>query len=188
MTDDEKITQWTILITGWSQDEGTPHTTGLERLYYRIKRTYTDRRHEILLKSWADDMDALADRICNHSQARPWIILVGYSYGGQSAINLCKELSLRGQSVGYLILIDAIARPWLILKWWLSLTGWLRLVIPPNVENCWAWRQCTNIPKGHSITVSRRTKMHGPYTLSVAHEFIDEQAEIHAKVLEVLGE
>jgi len=181
-----KIGRWIIVITGFTQREG--ERTGLERLYYAIRKIHETATCECILKSWRDDTSDLADRIFNHSDDKPEITIIGYSWGGNNAIQLANELRERGRTVQSLVLIDAVARPRWFWKWWLSMTRALSIHVPENVKECWAWRQNSNRPRGHRVVRGKETTLNGPFTIpGVTHQHIDDQPEIHNKVLEILA-
>lgn len=182
----QRIDIWSVFARGFTQREGDH--TGMEKFYYRFREQFPSLSHEKLLNSWRDDVEDLANRIYNHSTDRPWVNLIGYSYGGQTVVNLCWALAARGIRVGWLFLIDAVYRAKWVWQWWRSLTPWQSIKVPPTVENFMGWYQKTNLPSGHRVILPETTTNHGFVEIkNVKHEWIDDQHEIHRQIMDKIA-
>lgn len=156
-------------------------TTGVGKLLLRVK--HASIGNETWLFAWRHNTRTLASWI---KCARPGdsISIVGFSYGGYSAVLLCRELQRLGVRVNHLYLIDAVARPWRRVGslrslidhyWWIS--------VPRNVWQVTSWRQQINYPRGHKIVCESRATTHNQYTLNVPHSQADDNDQVHATIL-----
>ncbi len=180
---EEGIKRWVILFRGYTQREGS--FTGLERLYYKVKRVVGNGGNETILRAWTADVEEIADRIFHNSDSSPTVIVIGYSWGGQTAVNLCKSLRKRGLSVNWLFLCDAVYRA---RHWWQyprSLLSWFSIRVPGNVARLWYCYQRENKPMGHTIHTEDGTVVYGrkPF-VGVTHAHMDDQNSFHDAVLE----
>ena len=75
----------------------------------------------ILLLPWTSDPSRIAELIKKYGSESPEIVLVGYSYGGQTAINTAAELGNLGLWVDKLALVDPVFRSRYWFMRWRSL-------------------------------------------------------------------
>ena len=189
-----------FLFTGFHQ--GTAQPTGLEYLYAKLDHL---RRPGVSIeyKPWWTDVEALASfvnrQIVGRTGASHYrIVVVGYSYGGDRAVRLCRALRAIGIQVQNLYLIDAVWRPRYPLPFTkhlpslLSIFSFPKIVVPDNVKHVRAWRQKYPVfaewpanPRGHQIVVEDRNKTttHGVTTLNKLHSQMDDCPSIHEIVL-----
>lgn len=181
-----------MVIGGFQQNEGRP--TGIVRLWRRLRAA--DPQAEVLLRSWADNWNHLAELIwqCRNGDL-PDVCLHGYSWGGASAVRLARELHRRGVPVRAMVLCDAVYRHRYRLGWWRSLVSWSKLEIPPNVREVFSLRQRNPRlqpgrpggfiqPAGHDIIAeSTTTHIHPAEVLTVDHSYMDDADRFHELAL-----
>lgn len=181
------IDNWLICISGFTQHEG--RMSGLDRLQHHLHQKCYSRNTRILLKSWKDNMEQLADRIYNYQPPigrQLSITIIGYSYGGMSGINLSKKLLRRGIKVNNLLLLDAVWRPYGPSI--LSLFPYWTIKVPNNVKNLWSWVQDYNKPSGHKIEFDPDfTVWKNPTdpVLKIPHAAMDEYLPAHEVALSI---
>ena len=170
------------LIIGFNGHGQSARTrTGIGKLLKSLGQE-RDKR-DTWLFAWRHDTPTLAVWISNTRPQCP-ISIIGYSYGGYTAVLLCRELRRMGLKVDHLYLIDAVARKrpkigairsLLDRIWWVE--------VPNNVKQVVSWRQQFNKPSGHKIVVNSRTTEFEQTFLYVPHSQMDDCREIHARIL-----
>lgn len=146
----DAINAWAILIAGFTQREG--QATPIEKLHRKTSKTLSGPDSVVVLRSWRDSTYDLAQRISNWRNGEPpKIVVIGYSYGGYSAVRLCRELQHLHLPVDRLYLIDPVAR-WLSkFPSIFSMFNILPITVPANVRNTKVWRQTSNYPRGARV-------------------------------------
>lgn len=167
-----------ILFNGHGQSSRT--NTGLGKLRKQIKQA--DDETEAWLFAWRHDTPTLAAWIQKTRAFWP-VYVIGYSYGAQTGVLLCRELQRRGIKVKHLFLIDAIARPRPRIGSLRSLLDWFCICIPQNVRRVTSWRQRVSKPSGHRIFTDMVHTAHVANTLNVPHAQADDQKEVHDEIL-----
>jgi len=175
----EAVNQWVICISGWGQNEGM--LTGIENLQDRIYRQCASDTSKVLLRAWNDTPEHVASRIWNRRPVKdtPRVVLIGYSYGGCTAIRINDALEDRGIPVAQMVLCDAIWR-YSSAPTFFSLLPWWKLRVSSNVKNLWTYRQDQDAPRGHRVKRDDNyaTKlMRDRVVTNRSHEYMDELPE-----------
>lgn len=175
------ITRWITCVSGFLRDRS--RITGTVRLWLDLSQ-HRDAQTETLLLNWSDDPREYASLIWAASQEMsdyPQVYAIGYSWGGQTALNFCRELGRRGIPVEAVVLADAVYRHWWMFRRWTSLVRWKALYVPSNVRQVWWYRQRQVMPMGHDVLPesTRHTLVHEPVTLDVDHSYLDDHPEFH---------
>jgi len=178
------VERWIVCVGGLGQDEPGRH--GIDEIQDAVFRQCTCEFTRVPRMSWRDSPKAIARRIFNRRPVghQPRVVLIGFSYGGWTAVLIARELEGLNVPVETLLLIDAVWRP---LAWLPSLTSLMRrwkIDLPANVGACYAWRQKRSTPCGHDIDPGR-VRQFTEHTLNVPHDEIDEHPEVWAKALAV---
>lgn len=113
--------------------------------------------------------------------------VLGYSYGGTSAVSLCDKLRTalpKAITVKNLFLVDPVWRPRHYLPSFMSILGNGTLAVPRNVLECYVWRQSQSIIRGCTVVapLSKKTEASLPYT----HSKIDEALIIKETIVDKL--
>jgi hypothetical protein len=181
-----------ICVSGFTQDRGYYH--GI----LRLREALVDAGHadgktgRVWYETWTANWGMVAadlSQVCITHGYIPVVTVSGYSYGGYGAINVCKELALRGIDVQVLNLCDPVGRRW----WWprplpaitsmLSRDMAFTLPIPGNVLIVNEFFQKTNRPQGHRIKLTDGTKRGVYVQLDRTHQRMDDAPEFHECVL-----
>ncbi len=179
-----EVDRWIVCISGYMQSEA--RLSGIEQLQHKIHTQCSSPTTRVLLKSWRDSPDDLAERIWRSQPHHPpGIVVIGYSYGGCTAIALCEELERRGLDVEHLLLLDAVWRPWHLIPSLLSLLKLWVLKVPSNVGTCYSWTQTLTKPSGHTVQVDRDATTLHRCTLNVGHQYVDEHPVAHECAMRV---
>lgn len=178
----EPLTRWINCFNGYTQ--GDRWRTGVGRIHREILSTCSGPSTYTNLSSWRDDVANIADNITEWCE-RPQVVAIGYSYGGWTAVLLCRELQLRGVSVEHLVLIDAVWRPWQRLASPRSLCDGMKIVVPTNVHRVLSWTQKKSKPSGHEVEVNQATTGIERRSLNVSHIYADDQPEVREAVLDI---
>lgn len=179
------ISYWAILFSGFGQRVGL---SGVDSIYRDCRRK-ASATSEVLLQYWSDDPEALADRIVRHSPTSgpEGIVIAGYSWGGQTAINLCESLRDRGLKVTELVLCDPVARSPLWFRWWRALLPNRTIRVPGNVTRVWSCYQRANLPQGHRVIGEPGQDVIERELFGVRHEHMDDRYKFREVVLEAIG-
>ena len=177
-----------LMITGFTERRDEM-SAGLGDLWYQIHKRYAGPDTINHLFHWFESPRNVARWIHRHCYNReegtyPEIQIVGYSFGGQTAINVCRELdNLANITVRSLTLIDAVRRR---TRWpigWLSAFNRIaRLTVPANVQRVDSFIQRQNWPRGHKVTNYLGEEV-GQVELMVKHGQIDSHRIVAAHVL-----
>ena len=175
---------WVVLVGGFLQQMDGNH--GLAALFHLLDR-FKRPGLNLLLREWTTDTAAIARRVALLADGgAPTVVVVGFSYGGTTAVRLCEELEERGVTVGSLTLIDAVWRPWRGFPSVLSVLPWWRLRVPRNVKRVRVYRQREDRPMGHEVVLAEpySAEMVGPVFLPLRHVEMDDAVGIHQAVLD----
>ncbi len=177
-----RVNNWVICFTGALQHEG--NDVGVVRLWNELRTKHSSPDTCILLYSWDHSVDHLAElmwRLVQLDSLHANILVVGYSWGGMTAVNLCRALDRRGDlMVRDLVLCDAVYRHRYRFGYWRSLASWFTIKIPSNVCRVRWFRQYENRPRGHNLKAkSIATDIQNPVTLNVKHNMMDDQPRFH---------
>jgi pimeloyl-ACP methyl ester carboxylesterase len=150
----DAINSWTCFFSGFTQGEGTP--TPLEKIHRRVSQRLAAPDCVVTLNTWRDSVRDRAKRIQRWRNGKPpRIVVVGYSYGGWSANNLCRELQKFDLEVEALLLCDPVGRIFGHLPSVFSMLNIIPLTVPANVRNLWTWRQVYDRPRGAAIRLAK---------------------------------
>jgi pimeloyl-ACP methyl ester carboxylesterase len=176
------ITSQVRICMGFRQDEG--EQSGSETLYYAIREAHGDWPREVRLHTWRTNARDIAEAIDYQSAVKAWIVLIGYSWGGQTAVNIASELQARGRSVALLFLLDAVHRSRNPLRYYRSYYNYgASIKVPECVKQVYSYRQTANYPRGNRIVVGPDTK-HTEHFVSrlIRHEHLDELVQIQTHI------
>jgi hypothetical protein len=175
------IAKWYIFINGHGQ--GARVHTGLGYAYRQTRDMHCEDSAVIELHDWRTNVKTLATRIAAQSVESPLISLSGFSYGGMTAVSLCRILERYNLDVTKLFLVDAvwrkrdkIASPWSLLDRW-------RIHTPANVRSCLSWRQHVGVLKGHQVIPAKST-LFEERTCNVRHVLMDSQRDVIDEILD----
>lgn len=175
------ITHRIVVISGATQ--GTGRVTGCQRLYSTLREELASTTCDVRLYGWRLDVDDLADEIVALAEGEPpRIDIAGYSWGGMTAVNLCRSLDGRGLPVHGLVLCDAVYRSQWFGLYWRSMSPWPTIWIPGNISNVVAYYQRENRPSGHALRWDDGTRVSDRYQLGAKHEHMDDQPRWHKEM------
>lgn len=200
------IRHWRFCIAGFLQNEGRP--TGISALWHKLHFSLSDPQTRVELKSWRNNWSDVAEWCWRmRNGLLPEVRIVGYSWGGFSAVMLARELNRRGIPVTQMVLCDPVYRHWYKVGQWRALCPWSKIEIPPNVAEV-HWCRQTNPPfkwgrsggwfqpAGHDlvaevpnqtgIAIPGQTLIHEPVILNCEHSYADDQNEFHEMAMEVM--
>lgn len=195
----DAITEWFGFVTGFQQREGG--ATPFEKLHRRVQKRAGGPNTVVVIRSWRDSAKDFAQRIHNWRNGHnPRIVLAGYSYGGYSAVEICRELQKFHIPVDHLFLIDPVAR-WLY-RWpsIFSMLNVLPITIPANVRRATVWRQAYDYPRGADVRVAVREQFENnddnvnrgtilsqvtPYK-HIPHVNMDDQWDIQQRIFDCM--
>ncbi len=170
------INRWIFCFNGYAQ--GERWRTGVGRIHRDILAKCSAPDTYLQLCSWRDDVSQMADNIMEWGGGLPEVVLIGYSYGGWTAVLLCRELKRRGFAVDHLVLIDAVWRWQQRLASISSLFDGHQIAVPDNVKRVTSWRQKVSKPMGHPIVGDEKRITIDRRTLNVAHLYADDVPEV----------
>ena len=177
----ETIKNYHVVISGFLQTEGKPN--GMIRLWRDLHRAQSGPDTLVLLRTWNDAMDTLAEFIWRLAADDVSVKIYGYSWGGAAAMRLAKGLQKRGIGVREMVLSDAVYRHGYWLGNWRALVPFSTLRVPANVE-CVRWlRQQGGFWKisGHTIVADcpRKTAVLNPILVTCSHTYMDDLPSFH---------
>jgi pimeloyl-ACP methyl ester carboxylesterase len=193
----DAITEWFGFVTGFQQREGG--ATPFEKLHRRVQKHAGGPNTVVVIRSWRDSAKDFAQRIHNWRNGHaPRIVLAGFSYGGYSAVEICRELQKFHIAVDHLFLIDPVAR-WLY-RWpsIFSMLNILPITIPANVRRATVWRQTRNRPRGANVRVESKPGEYqdnvnrgthlviDPAFKFVTHENMDDQWDVNQRIFDCM--
>ena len=170
-------------------------TNGVYAAFDRVYRLYAGPQSLVEYTAWylnpLDVAAALAERnedCLRETKRRLQIQLVGYSFGGQTAVNVARELNDHGVRVDRLLLCDAVARCGR-LGWIWAMNPKSKIHVPKNVTRV-TWLHQTHprvrlerpyfFPAGHSVIAeSPLTISKGPYEIEHEHVDMDDACAFH---------
>jgi len=180
-----QMREWHIVISGFQQRRGT--LNGMVKIWKDLIDIVEHKPHarvELLL--WKDDIEDLAEFIKGLSPEleKPIVNIYGYSWGGQSAVNLARELKKRSIKVNRLILSDPVYRAsrWLMFFWifqWRAFWDAITISVPDTVSQVTVFYQRSSYPRGHILKPENEglTAMDEAVFLDTHHCWMDEQDE-----------
>lgn len=180
-----EMREWHIVISGFAQRRGT--LNGMVTIWkdlIDIVQSKPSARVELLL--WNDNIADMAELIKRTSPdlEMPIVNIYGYSWGGQTAVNLAKELRRRSIKVNHLTLSDPVYRAsrFLMFFWllqWRSFWDSFKINVPDNVIRATAFYQRSNYPRGHFLQANNPglTEIDEPVILNTDHCWMDNQDE-----------
>lgn len=172
------IKEWHIVLSGFLQRAGD--VNGMVLIWQDLRRVVPS--HAVLqLHSWNCNLPDLAELISRLApdDAAPRINVYGYSWGGQSAVLLARQLRRRGVSVNHLVLSDAVYRHWYPLGWWRAFAPWRSIRVPDNVRRVTHFRQRESWPRGHRLVADNPvlTELEPVQFLTAEHCWMDDRPE-----------
>ncbi len=182
------ISRWLVAIAGFCQDVG--ENVGMSKLWRAWQAEHGGPNAVALFCEYSHDVAELAALIRQYrGGSDPDIVIAGYSWGGQTAANLCRELY--PLPIRRLILSDAIYRS----RWCAELAHLLgqraTLEVPSNVARVDWWRQTVGWPHGHEVVAEDPllTRVAPCRTvLTVGHQGMDEVRDFHICAREAADE
>lgn len=179
----KQVDRWVICFTGFLQ---AGRISGVETIQDAIHRQCNCDGTRVLLKSWQDSVKDLSGRMWNRrpKDGQPEIVVIGYSYGGWTAVLMTRVLKKLGWNVKTLLLIDPVRRPISWLPSPSSMLSFWKIAVPDNVGIVYEWYQKINKPRGHKVRVCYGTK-HVRRRLPVNHQNIDDHPTVFKKALAV---
>ena len=187
----QRFKKFHVVISGFLQHEGQPN--GMIRLWGDLYAEQGSRDTLVMMKTWDDNMNSLAEFIWRMSENGVDVNVYGYSWGGAAVIRLAKAMKKRGMYINKMVLSDAVYRHSYWLGNWRSFIQFFKLVIPNNVRSVWWFRQKSRFGKlsGHDVVADWRgvgtdsTVVFDPVWCNCEHTYMDDNRKFHNKVLEV---
>lgn len=183
------ITTQHIVISGFT--EHNDEHTGSWRIYRALAPEHYNETSHVMLLEWKDDWRWAAIFIDRYVVNSPVAVKIyAYSWGaGYGAMKLARELNKRNIPVRAMVLSDPVYRStFFIFRWLAMLTfGFIRIKVPPNVQEVWWFYQKQNRPRAHQLvrTKYRSTKIHAGVEIHTKHQGMDEARLYREKCLEV---
>ncbi|KKM24471.1 hypothetical protein LCGC14_1604750 [marine sediment metagenome] len=128
----QQFKKFHIVISGFLQNEGKPN--GMIRLWSDLYKEHACHDTLVMMKTWNDNMDSLAEFIWRMAEENAIIKVYGYSWGGAAAIKLAKSLGKRGLKISAMVLSDAVYRHSYWLGNWRAFVRCFKITIPTNVD------------------------------------------------------
>lgn len=188
----KKFKRFHIVISGFLQNEGKPN--GMIRLWSDLYHEHACKDTLVMMKTWNDNMDSLAEFIWRMADDVAWKVEVriyGYSWGGAAAMKLAKSLQRRGVKVRSMVLSDAVYRHSYWLGNWRAFVQCFKIIVPGNVGLVWWFRQKSKFGKlsGHDIVRDRSGNtfpwLSNPVWCNCSHQYMDDNRLFHEKALSV---
>ncbi len=174
------VKRWIICFAGWMQHEGKP--IGMVRLWDDLCREHNGPDTRVLFYRWDHPVGDIAELMWRLGRDAN-VMLVGYSWGGMTAVNLARQLCKRRVAVDQLVLCDAVYRHWYWLGQWRALVPRSVIYVPRNVRRVTWFRQNWTLPRGHVIKAESpaRTGVGKPIPPVgfVAHKHMDDMDSFH---------
>lgn len=181
------VASWIFCMSGFLQHKGRPN--GITRLWRKLYAEFAGPDCVVDHHPWNFDPGRIAEFVWRYSdnQALPKVLIVGYSWGGSSAVKLAEQLQLRGIDVAEMILVDAVYRHKYWCGQWRAFWPWSRILIPSNVLHVSWFRQDVSLPRGHRVIARNpdRTKIEEPVQLYVSHQYVDEHALVEKLTMQL---
>lgn len=177
-----EMREWHIVISGFQQRRGKLNgMVTIWRDLIDIVQSKPSARVELLL--WSDSVSEMAEQIklLSPELEMPIVNIYGYSWGGQSAVNLAKELRRRSIKVNRLTLSDPVYRAsrFLMFFWllqWRAFWDSYTITVPDNVLRATAFYQRSNYPRGHLLKAANPglTEIDEPVIVNTDHCWMDQ--------------
>ena len=187
------IAVWHVVVAGFLQDRGQPN--GMVRLWHDLHTAHAAPDTAVVFAAWDADAHALAEQIWRLQNARPpTVCLYGYSWGGQTAVNLARALGDRDLRVRHLVLTDPVCRHRWPVGWWRAFYPAFavsRIAVPPNVDAVHWWRQRNSWPRAGDLTAEDpdQTLVHkARWAATATHKYMDDLREFHATSLRLASQ
>lgn len=169
-------------ISGFGETER--HPSGIEEILWRV---FSDLEGVIAARfTWRDSLVTMVRWIERITAKWPSIqvSVLGYSYGGTTAVRLVE--ALRSTPITNLFLIDPVWRPWNHLPSFVSIGGVGTLWVESSVAHVFVWRQTKTWIRGCQVVCkSEKTKLYED-TLNYTHRQIDNSQLVRGCILERL--
>jgi len=182
----QQFKKFHIVISGFLQNEGKPN--GMIRLWSDLYKEHACHDTLVMMKTWNDNMDSLAEFIWRMAEENAIIKVYGYSWGGAAAIKLAKSLGKRGLKISAMVLSDAVYRHSYWLGNWRAFVRCFKITIPTNVDLvCW-FRQQGKFGRisGHDIiALGSDTFVCEAKWCNCSHMYMDDNRSFHERVLQV---
>ena len=170
------------MCTGFLQTIGKAN--GLTKLAGKLREI--EGLHIDTPMDWDANPDKRARWVMGAYQRKAPNIVVGYSFGANSALKMCQYFEKHNITVDLLVLIDGVKRLKTAKFSWVarafSLWKWQKLVMPANVRAYRVWRQDVGSPKGHPVhqrhSDGSLTRC-GESMLKIKHVDMDDADVIH---------
>lgn len=180
-----KTLEWNFLFCGFLQRDGD--VNGMVALWDELRRTRSSPEFVVERHAWysrAGDLAEMVSAFRDRQNTTPRINVVGYSWGGTTALNFARCLKRRGLNVARMVLCDAVYRPPVPLGYSLAFCPWMRLLVPNNVGHVIQFRQRTSWPRGHRIVAEdpHATWVEKPIFLPHDHIHMDDAVQFHQAV------
>ncbi len=185
-----------ILFAGFLQRVGSPQN-GILQLRDRLYRSIAGPDFLIDYYPWYIGADEIArmiselDAECEDLLLRRLrVMIVGFSWGGATAVQVCSRLARQGICVDQLTLCDPVARHGR-LGWLRALLPWSRLVVPDSVLRLTVFRQRHPrfrptppffFPGGQRVVSGANTRINGVFELDLEHWEMDSAPDFHRVV------
>jgi pimeloyl-ACP methyl ester carboxylesterase len=147
---------------------------------------WADRHFEYNQVSTA--VQYIVDRVGSPCDQREPIVIIGHSWGGNSAIVTARRLNAKGYKVDFLATLDPVTNT----AWGLIVKGIATTKRPPNVSLVWNFRQNNDRPVGSKIVTSDRDvlmytndaqlKAAGVLRTVRGHREIDDDRSIYSQI------
>ena len=185
----KRFKKFHIVISGFLQTEGKPN--GMVRLWSNLYAEHACEDTLVMMKTWNDNMDSLAEFIWRMAEEGAIIKVYGYSWGGAASVKLAKALKKRGLKIHAMVLSDAVYRHLHWLGNWRAFVKCFKMVIPSNVVAVWWFRQKSKFGRlsGHDIVSEWSNDgvawLAKPVWCNCSHQYMDDNRLFHEKVLQV---
>lgn len=178
------IEHYHILIGGFAQSRATVDN-GIDQLEQLVHEEHGSSTTRSVYLPWSSDVKEVARWMHKHSNDFPRIQLAGYSFGGQTAVDLATELSEYVLAVESLTLVDAVCRRARHPLGWLSAVNpFARIRVPENVERLAVFRQAQSWPRGHQVVIDRSTTLIANRLIETSHSMIDSESQVRLRILQ----
>lgn len=169
-----------IGISGFAETERRP--SGVEDVLWSV---FSSVEHVATARFlWKDSLVTMVRLIRRMKTHWPEIEIniLGYSYGGQTAVNLAAKLW--PWTVTNLFLIDPVWRWSNHMPSVLSMYGMGTLTVPKNVTTCTLWRQRQSAIRGCKVVMQSADTGFTEDELSHTHTKIDNSPAIQGTIIE----
>ena len=176
----EAPTKLLVGISGFLETER--RESGVENILWSV---FSDVEHCASARfMWNDSLVTMVRLIRRIKTRWPEIELniLGYSLGGQAAVELATKLA--PYKVENLFLIDPVVHVWKYTPSLLSLYGFGTLAVSGNVKSCTLWRQRQSAIRGCTVVMQSADTGFTEDLLSHSHVKIDNSPAIQAKIIE----